>query len=72
MLLSSTFVIKLIISSAKLMTDFFIATSHVFITYIPGTTTLASEYAYAAPYSQYSPYGGPYSHSAATGLLSKW
>lgn len=36
-----------------------------------GTTTLASEYAYAAPYSQYSPYGGPYSHSAATGLLSK-
>ncbi|KAF9414168.1 hypothetical protein HW555_007833 [Spodoptera exigua] len=33
--------------------------------------TLASEYAYAAPYSQYSPYGGPYSHSAATGLLSK-
>ncbi|CAH0697510.1 unnamed protein product [Spodoptera exigua] len=37
-----------------------------------GTTTLASEYAYAAPYSQYSPYGGPYSHSAATGLLSKW
>ncbi|CAH4032785.1 unnamed protein product [Pieris brassicae] len=37
-----------------------------------GTATLASEYAYAAPYSQYSPYGGPYSHSAATGLLSKW
>ncbi|CAH0731477.1 unnamed protein product, partial [Brenthis ino] len=36
-----------------------------------GTATLASEYAYAAPYSQYSPYGGPYSHSAATGLLSK-
>ncbi|XP_045539621.1 paired box protein Pax-5 isoform X2 [Papilio machaon] len=34
-----------------------------------GTTTLASEYAYAAPYSQYSPYGGPYSHT--TGLLSK-
>ncbi|XP_045780195.1 paired box protein Pax-5 [Maniola jurtina] len=37
-----------------------------------GTATLASEYAYAAPYSQYSPYGGPYSHSAATGLLTKW
>ncbi|XP_048486852.1 paired box protein Pax-5 isoform X2 [Plutella xylostella] len=37
-----------------------------------GTTTLASEYAYAAPYSQYSAYGGPYAaHSAATGLLSK-
>ncbi|KPI95227.1 Paired box protein Pax-2 [Papilio xuthus] len=35
-----------------------------------GTTTLASEYAYAAPYSQYSPYGAPYSHT--TGLLSKW
>lgn len=34
-----------------------------------GTTTLASEYAYAAPYSQYS--YGPYGHSA-TGLLSKW
>ncbi|CAG9569853.1 unnamed protein product [Danaus chrysippus] len=33
-----------------------------------GTTTLASEYAYAAPYSQYS--YGPYGHSA-TGLLSK-
>ncbi|XP_039761168.1 paired box protein Pax-5 [Pararge aegeria] len=35
-------------------------------------TALPSEYAYAAPYSQYSPYGGPYSHPAATGLLSKW
>ncbi|XP_026493597.1 paired box protein Pax-5 isoform X4 [Vanessa tameamea] len=36
-----------------------------------GTATLASDYAYATSYSQYSPYGGPYSHSAATGLLSK-
>ncbi|XP_073958669.1 paired box protein shaven isoform X4 [Choristoneura fumiferana] len=35
-----------------------------------GATTLASEYAYPAPYSQYSPYGAPYSHT--TGLLTKW
>ncbi|KAI8425815.1 hypothetical protein MSG28_011591, partial [Choristoneura fumiferana] len=34
-----------------------------------GATTLASEYAYPAPYSQYSPYGAPYSHT--TGLLTK-
>ncbi|GBP57866.1 hypothetical protein EVAR_41536_1 [Eumeta japonica] len=39
---------------------------------VAGTASLASEYAYAASYGQYSPYGGPYApHSAATGLLSK-